>query len=372
MKAKSEERPAILVTGGAGLIGKRVIESLSRAYQVVGLDVYQRSDTPKGTDWVLCDLTEDASTTSALTLVRNRYGDRLASVVHLAAYYDFSGKPSDLYSKLTVEGTRRLLKGLQESRLEQFIFSSTLLVMQPVEEEGRVITESSPLETTWDYPRSKIEAEQVIDQQRGKIHSVILRISGVYDEDCHSIPIAQQISRIYEKTLESYFFPGNSEHGQPFVHLDDLIDCFSKTIHLRSELDEKEVFLIAEPDIMSYADLQDNLGELIHGREWPTIRLPKVVAKAGAWVQEKIAGEEETFIKPWMIDLADAHYPVSIDRARTKLQWRPRHRLRDSLAAMVRRLKSDPKRWYETNKLPPPEDEEKHSSVSEATARPHS
>jgi hypothetical protein len=32
----------------------------------------------------------------------------------------------------------------------------------------------------------------------------------------------------------------------------------------------------------------------------------KAVAKAGAWVQDQIPGVEEPFIKPWMIDLADA------------------------------------------------------------------
>ena len=77
------------------------------------------------------------------------------------------------------------------------------------------------------------------------------------------------------------------------------------------------MFLVAESDVMSYADLQEQLSELIHGEEWPTIRIPKTVAKVGAWVQEKLAGEqEETFIKPWMIDLAYEHYPIAIDHAR--------------------------------------------------------
>ena len=35
------------------------------------------------------------------------------AVVHLAAYYDFSGEPSDLYERVTVQGTLRLLNGLK-------------------------------------------------------------------------------------------------------------------------------------------------------------------------------------------------------------------------------------------------------------------
>jgi nucleoside-diphosphate-sugar epimerase len=105
---------------------------------------------------------------------------------------------------------------------------------------------------------------------------------------------------------------------------------------------------------MSYAELQDQIGELLHGKEWPTIRIPKVAAKAGAWVREKLAGEvEETFIKPWMVDLADAHYPVAIDRARRKLEWQPKHRLRDTIDDMVRSLVADPQGWYKENGLQP-------------------
>jgi nucleoside-diphosphate-sugar epimerase len=212
----------------------------------------------------------------------------------------------------------------------------------------------------WDYPRSKIEAEQLIRQERGQIPTVILRIAGVYDEDCHSISIAQHISRIYEKKFESYFFPGDSGHGQAFVHLDDLITCLQRVVELRRELNN-EIFLIAEPDVMSYAELQDQLGELIHHKEWPTIRIPKVMARAGAWAQEKIAGEEETFIKPWMVDLADAHYPVAIGHARERLGWEPKHSLRETLPEMIGGLKQDPQKWYEMNGLSWPEDENEES-----------
>ena len=62
---------------------------------------------------------------------------------------------------------------------------------------------------------------------------------------------------------------------------------------------------------------------------------------------------QETFIKPWMIDLADTHYPVEIARAHTRLGWEPRHRLRDTLSQMIGSLKQDPQHWYELNKLTP-------------------
>jgi nucleoside-diphosphate-sugar epimerase len=362
MGNSSENKPIVLITGITGLIGTKLADAFASQYTVVGLDVKRSGHIT--TSFIECDLTEDASVTRALASVRDQHGTRLASVIHLAAYYDFSGKPSPMYQKLTADGTRRLLKALGEFQVEQFVFSSSLLVMEPAE-KNEVILESSPTKASWDYPRSKLEAERVIQEERGSIAAVILRIAGVYNEDCNSIPLAQQISRIYEKKIESYFFPGDADHGQPFVHLDDLVVCFRKVVELRNKLELQELFLIAEPDVLSYKDLQDRLDELIHGEEWPTIRIPKPVAKAGAWVQEKMADEgEETFIKPWMIDLADADYPVLINRACQRLGWVPTRRLGSTLEEMIHRLKADPRGWYQANGLELPEEAAEPSVAS--------
>ena len=355
--AKQSGKPVVLVTGSEGLIGDAIVNACCHEYDLVGFDVERPHKNPETQDFIDCDLTKDNSVANALATLRERHGNRLASVIHLAAYYDFSGAPSHLYKDLTIEGTRRLLHGLRSFEVEQFIFSSTHIVMKP-SEEGEPVTEESPVDPAWAYPKSKLETEKLIAAERDGIRAVILRIAGVYNEDCHTVPIAQQIARIYERDFESYFFPGDASHGQAFVHLDDLVDCILRTVSRRARLADYDVFLVAEPDVMSYAELQDRLGELIHGREWPAIRIPKVVAKAGAWAQEKISGDENTFIKPWMIDLADQNYPIDITRAKEALGWEPKHRLRDTLPEMVKRLKENPRQWYETNGLPAPEEVE--------------
>jgi nucleoside-diphosphate-sugar epimerase len=341
----------VLVTGSEGLIGDAVVQALSKEYRVAGLDIARPHKDPAVLDFINCDFTSDESVRNALEELRRREGNRLASVVHLAAYYDFSGEPSPLYRDLTIEGTRRLLRGLQSFEIEQFIFSSTHILMKP-SESGEPVTETSPVEPVWAYPKSKLETEQLIQREHGHIPAVILRISGVYNEDGHTVPIAQQIDRIARKDLESYFFPGDPDSGQAFVHLDDLVDLIRRTIERRKQLDPYEVFLVAEPDKMTYDELQDCIGLHIHGTEdWPTIRIPKVVAKAGAWVKEKM--DDDTFIRPWMIDLADDDYPVSSERARTKLGWNPQHRLRDTIPAMIERMRQDPVRWRKINGLEP-------------------
>lgn len=364
MSEQRNDKPLILITGCSGLIGSRIIEVLAPEYRIIGLDIAVPADMPEDGLYVECDLTEGASVDSALGRVRREAGPWVASVIHLAAYYDFSGESSPMYEKLTVEGTRRLMDGLHKhfDAVEQVVFSSSLLAMKPAEDTDEALTERSPTRGEWDYPQSKLEAERVLREHQGEIPVVVHRVAGVYDEDGHSLPITQHIRRIYEKQLESFLFPGDPTHGQAFVHLDDLVTCFRRTVDHRKSLDRWEVFLIAEPEVMSHEELQDVIGELVHGREWPTIRIPKSAAKAGAWAKEKISAED-AFIKPWMIDLADDHYPVEIRRARERLGWEPQHRLRDTLPAMIDGLKRNPKAWYERNNLTMP------ASVERTAAR---
>jgi len=285
-----DTRPVVLITGAEGLIGRRVRDRLSGDYRVACLDVEPPED-PQWRDRSFCgDLTDEDSTAEALRQVAQQYGPRWASVIHLAAYYDFSGEPSPLYDKLTVEGTRRLLRNLQSLEVDQFVFASSLLVMKPVEDaDSPPIDENSSTQAEWPYPESKLAAEEVIAAERGDIDTVIMRVAGVFDEDCHSIPIAHQIKRIYEKQLQSHVFPGDQDHGQTFIHLDDLADAMHQAVRQRHELDRHELFLIAEDDLLSYGEMQDIIGREIHGaEEWTTVWAPKLLAKAGVWVQTKL------------------------------------------------------------------------------------
>ncbi len=349
-------RGIVLVTGSSGLIGSAVVARFAGQFPVVGMDTQRPRQLHPLADFVEVDLSSDESVRRGLYQVRQRHGDRIAAVIHLAAYYDFSGEPSPKYEEITVRGTERLLRGLQEFRVEQFVFSSTILVHQPCA-PGQRLNEDWPLEPKWDYPQSKVQTEELIRQQHGELPYVLLRIAGVYDDACHSIPIAHQIQRIYERRLTSGVYPGDLSRGQAFLHLEDLVDAFGLLVERRGQLPRALTLLLGEPETLSYDELQRTLGRLIHGEEWSTRQIPKALAKTGAWLQDNLPGVDEPFIKPWMIDLADDHYALDITRARTLLGWEPKRSLRATLPAIVARLKADPPGWYRQNKLEPPPEE---------------
>ncbi len=145
-----------------------------------------------------------------------------------------------------------------------------------------------------------------------------------YDEDCHAAFIAQQIARIFERLPTAYLFTGDITHGQPYLHRDDLVDAVVRAVDRRAELPDETILLIGEEETPSYQELQERIGDLIHGEHWRTLSLPKGVAKLGSWVQIEVL-DQETHIKPWMVENSDDHYELDISRARELLGWAPRH-----------------------------------------------
>lgn len=337
----------ILITGCNGLLGTAVGRRLAPDHHLIGADVTEPDPDSPMDEIRHMDITSRLSVMETLEYVAEHHDGRIDSVIHLAAYYDFSGEPSPLYDEITVDGTRLLLEGLQPLDVGQFVFSSTMLVHAPVK-PGERIDEDSPLGPRWAYPESKVKTEKLIRANAGEIPAVLLRLAGVYTDMGQQPTLVQQIKRIHTQDLESFLFPGDTEAGQALLHLDDAVDAIARTVERRNRLDPVLAVLVGEPDPPSYAELQDRIGELIWGAEWPTIRIPAGVAEVGAWLQDRIPGKDP-FIKPFMIDLADDHYGLDISRARDLLGWSPRHRLMDTLPTIIGHLLDDPEEWYRAN-----------------------
>ena len=355
----SDQRPIVLITGATGNLGGSLGAALGCDYRIVGLDLKSQ-----GADFPVfeADFTSDASVELALRKFRDAYGSRIASVIHLVAYFDFTGEDNPHYQSVNIEGTRRLLHALQDFEVKQFVYSSTMLVHAPCD-PGERIDEHQPIDPRWAYPKSKAAAEAVIRAEHKQIPYVILRLAGVYDEQSMVPTMAQQMARIYERKFQSYFYSGSTLIGQAMLHRDDMLDAFRRAVDRREVLAPAIEILIGEPDAIGYDALQDELGRLIHGvDEWPTLHVPKPIAAAGVWAQRKlepvvpdaIDAGETPFIRPFMVAMADDHYALDTRRARDLLGWEPRHRLKDGLPSLVAALKRDPAAWYETNRITPP------------------
>ncbi|EAQ04695.1 hypothetical protein OB2597_05415 [Pseudooceanicola batsensis HTCC2597] len=353
---EASSKPLIVVTGAGGSLGSALTRRLAGDYEVMGLDL------DEGEGIIGCDITDPESVDAALETIRDTHGDHIAAVIHLAAYFDFSGEESPLYDKVNVEGTRNLLRALGRFRVDRFIYSGTMLVHRPGA-PGMPIDEETPIDPAWAYPISKARTEEVIRDEHGGIPYALLHLAGLYDEHAAVPTLAEQIRRIYERDPKGHAYSGDLSTGQSFLHREDMLEAFARTVDRRSDLPEEVTILIGESEAMGYDALQRRIAWLIHGTEdWQTLSVPKPIAAAGAWAQVKAEPVvpdafdqgEEPFIKPFMIRMADDHYELDTSRAADLLGWSPRHSLRETLPAMIANLKADPAGWYEANGLTKP------------------
>ena len=346
------EIPIVLITGATGKLGRALAQALKGSYTIVGLD--RRTDSSAGFEVFAADFSSADSIELALQRVRQRFGNHFASVLHLVAYFDFTNEDNPLYRSVNVEGTRHLLRGLQQFDVEQFVYASSMLVHAPCK-PGERIDETHPIAPGWTYPKSKADAEAVVRQEHGKIPYVNLRLAGIYDSRSMVPTLARQMARIYERDFQSYFYSGSPLVGQAMLHRDDMVQAFRLAIDRRAQLEPQLDVLIGEDHAMGFDAMQDELGRLIHGEEdWPTLVVPKSMAAVGAWAQDKlepvipdlIDKGEQPFIRPFMVRMADDNYALDTLRARKLLGWEASHRIKNELPAMVEAMKAEPAAWY--------------------------
>ncbi len=244
-------REVVLITGASGRVGSAVGARLTPRYRVVGFDRRPPADPHAGPEHIRVNLRHDESVRAGLEELRLRHGSRLASVIHLADYHDCTGKPNPRYEEVNVLGTERLLRGLSGFEVGQFVLASTVQVHAPCR-TGQHITEDSPLGPRWQYPRSKLRAEELVRALHGHAPYVIVRLANVYDDECHYPPLARQIQRILERRASSHIFPGNAQHARPYVHRDDVAELFERLVDRRAELPPELTLLAGESVPASY------------------------------------------------------------------------------------------------------------------------
>ena len=208
---------------------------------------------------------------------------RRVSIPRLTACED-----NPAYDAVTVEGSKRLMKGLQGFELEQFVFASTMLAHAPTE-PGEPIDEDHPLDPRFPYRASKVRTEKVLREVRGDEKLVLMRPAGIYDDNGQSTFLTHQIARIHERRFSGKVYPGDLSRGQAFLHLDDFLDAVERIVDRRVKLPDVFPVLLGEADPIPFGELQRLIGRELHGEDWITWNVPSQLAKLGAWTENKVS-----------------------------------------------------------------------------------
>jgi len=167
----------VLVTGGAGFIGSRLVEALLakgervRVYDVKAGEASRLSDL--GAETLAGDILDKGRIRTAL--------DGCKSVFHLAARLSMWEPDPGVYHRVNVEGTRSVLESALDAGVERVVHTSSAVTIG--EAQGRIGTEETTRRGYFlsRYERSKYLGEQVALDLCGRgLPVVILNPTTVY------------------------------------------------------------------------------------------------------------------------------------------------------------------------------------------------
>ncbi len=344
-------KEVIVITGCSGRTGTRVAHKFADPrFSVIGLDLVSPKIATTNFEFIRCDISSQTELQAAFKHIREKYGDHIASIIHLASFYKPEEGNWPSYEKVMGQGTLNLIENARTFHLEQLLYVSSLQVNAPCE-PGQKINEYWPVEPISDYARSKLLAEDLLKKNHGQIPLVILRKAPTYDDGCHNSQLAQQIQRIYERLSISFFYPGNIAHGTAYLHLDDLADAIWLAVQRRFGLSKEITMIVSEPETVSYGELQKVIGLLCYGEECHTWSLPKWLAKSTVHAFKKMPFLPDLGVEDWMIDEVHGNYSCDISFIQEKLGWALKHTFRQTLPKMIASLKENPLAWYRENGL---------------------
>ena len=301
----------VLVTGGAGYIGRHLVDALAENGH--GVRVFDRVPVP-GLNGVVGDVTDRAAVDAAL--------DGVAAVVHLAGIGVLWRRDPDDYRRVNVDGTRIVADAARAAGVRRFVHvsSATVLVGADVRRGTMVDERDRPPETAMigAYCRTKHRAEAVVDDA-GLAEPVIV------------LPTAP---------IGPGHDPGGARSTEPMAMLCDLLagrtpaylDCTLDLIDVRDLAAAIAAALTAPPDRyvlaghgVAFPDLLATLAT-VSGRRMPRRRVPLALALTAARVQEAMANRSGRPPQAAVAGVRLAGKSVRYDaaRARARLGLAPR------------------------------------------------
>jgi NADH dehydrogenase len=243
----------ILVTGGAGFVGSRIVHALRAENRPVRVLVRSEDAGEQlrawGCETVVGDLTEPASLRRAL--------EGVDVVVHLVAI--LAGKPEE-FERVMTQGTRDLVALAREAGVRRFVLMSAL----GVDEQTKDLVP---------YYRAKWDTEQIV-KESGLEH-VIFRPSFVFGPGGGALQRFRRIAKLAPVTPIAG--PG-TQRIQP-IWVDDVAAYFGEGL-VRPEAANR-TFEIGGPDVVTWNDFWERL-KRARGSRRPSLHVPMGVMRVQA------------------------------------------------------------------------------------------
>jgi len=253
----------ILVTGGTGFIGPRVVRALRERDQPVRALVRNPSGRAAttlaawGAELVQGDMTDRESLRRAV--------DGSEVVVHLVAIRQGG---AEQFQRVMEEGTRELVAAAEAAGVRRFVLMSAL---GTTEETKDLVP----------YYHAKWEQEQAL--QGSGLEHVIFRPSFVFAHDGGILPTFRRLARI---TPVTPIIGGGRQRIQP-IWIEDVAAYFAQSVD-KAEAANR-TFELGGPDAVSWNEFWSQLKRAL-GQRRPSVHVPVSLMRANALLTERLPG----------------------------------------------------------------------------------
>ena len=282
------ERPAVLVTGGAGYVGSHVCKALHRSgVMPVTLDNLATGHR-EAVKWGPLEV-GDVRNQNLVADVMQRH--EVTAVLHFAAASlvgESAGKPLEYYDN-NVGGAISLVTAMRRCGVSRIVFSSTCAVygmpeVLPIQE-----TESRrPINV---YGRTKLAVENLLADvaATGEIRAVMLRyfnaagadsegeIGEAHAPETHLIPLAIQAARDPDRPLHVFGSDYPTADGtceRDYVHVEDLAEAHLQALRFLAETGGSRAFNLGTGHPVSVRQVIAAV-ERVLGTRVPTVEAPR-------------------------------------------------------------------------------------------------
>jgi NADH dehydrogenase len=268
----------ILVTGGTGFVGPKVVHAIrARGLPVRCLVRKPSAEAAHRLESWGCELAQgDVTDPDSI----RRAVEGCETVVHLVAI--IVGKPRD-FERVMSRATRDLVEASQVGGVRRLVLMSAL----GMDEETKDLVP---------YYRAKWEMEQAV--KGSDIDHVIFRPSFVFGADGGALPTFIRLVRLAPVTP---VIGSGAQRIQP-IWVEDVAAYFAESIG-RPEAANR-TFELGGPDIVNWNDLFDRIKRTL-GKRRPTLHVPFALMRAQALVLERLPKPPVTRDQLTMLQGAD-------------------------------------------------------------------
>ncbi|MBN1356203.1 NAD(P)-dependent oxidoreductase [bacterium] len=348
------ELPGMVLTGASGFLGRHFLDVMKRHHKIFAIarrsQVRCNAPVHVNIHWYQVDIADLDHIESVFREIRREGGAE--SVVHFAAYYDFTGEEHPDYYRSNVNGLRNILKVTKILHPKRFIFSSSVAACS-FPKKGHYIDETSPPDGSHIYAVTKALGESLVSEFSDFVPTSIVRLPALFSDWCEYPPLFMFLQTWLSEAWNSRILGGTGLSAIPYLHVRDAVSYFRTLLLDYIPREPCEIFIAGGDGATSHLELYNAATLNRYGSVRKPRLMPRPLCGLGMWMLE-ILGQlrgKPPFERSWMAAYIDKQLSVNASKSRTRLSWQPRPRLGilRRMPFLIENFKSDPIEWMSRN-----------------------